>query len=295
VANSFAELANGAGSRWNRFAQRTKLPLRHLAALERNHFAVLPGGMYRRAEVRAYAESVGLDRTAALAALDSALEEAAPRTSASVHVSVPHRSTRGARVWMATALAFVAGGIALAVWARQPRARDVASVLTSVPTATSGVAAAAPAIHVPVSADQRRGGDAVLAAASARTLEVTSAPQRRATEAGTTPLASDIQTQDNRSGRLGAAADDMEPQLVVTTEPAGARVTVNGINWGITPVAIRYLPPGPKRVRVTMDGYRAEEQLTHVEAGHRTMTLRIPLRSQAGECDAANVLPRKSY
>ena len=275
-------------------AQRTKLPLRNLAALERNDFAVLPGGMYLRAEVRAYAESVGLDRTAALAALASSLQEAAPPTGASVHGSVPRRSTRGARLWMATALAFVAGGIALAVWARQPRAH-VASGTPSVPTATSGVASAAPATNVPVSADQRRGGDAVLAAASARTLAVASAPQSRATEAGTAPPDSDVQTQDARSDRIGAAADGAEPQLIVTTEPAGARVTVNGIHWGITPVAIRYLPPGPKRVRVTMDGYRSEEQLTRLEAGHRTVTLRIPLRSQAGEHDAPDVLPRKSY
>ena len=275
-------------------ALRTKLPLKHLAALERNDFGVLPAGMYRRAEVRAYADAVGLDRTAALAALDRSLGEAAPRTVASVRVSVPHRSTR-ARIWMTAALAFVAAGIALAVWARQPRTRDVASVTTPVPAATSGTASAAPVTSVPVSADQHRSADAVLAAASARTLEVESASQHRATDSRTAPPVSDVPTQDTRPDRIGGAADDTAPQLVVTTEPAGARVTVNGIHWGITPVAIRYLPPGPKRVRVTLDGYRTEEQVTQVEAGRRTKTLRIPLRSLAGEHDAANVLSRDFY
>ena len=273
-------------------AQRTKLPLRHLAALERDDFAVLPPGLYRRAEVRAYADAVGLDRTAALAALDRSLEEATPRTGAGVHVSVPHRSTRRARVWMAAAVAFAASVIALAVWARQPRARDVASVAEPVPAAAAGVASAAEARNVAVTADQRAGSDAVFAATSGRTLEVSSALQSRAVESGTAPPASDTQTQNDRPNRIAAAAGDVEPQLVVTTEPVGARVTVNGIHRGITPVGIRYLPPGTKRVRVTMDGYRAEEQRIQLEAGQRTMTLRIPLRLQAGEREAApDVLP----
>ena len=254
-------------------AHQTKLPLRHLAALERDDFALLPRGMYRRAEVRAYADAVGLDRTAALAAFDSSLKEAEPRTGARVQVSAPHRSRR-APVWMAAALALAASVIALAGWARQSDARDNASVAAPVPAA-AGVASAALASNVTVSADQRAGGDAVLAATAASTLDVASALQSRTTESATAPT---------------AAGD--EPQLVVMTEPVGARVTVNGIHRGITPVTIRYLPPGTKRVRVTMDGYLAEEQLIQLEAGRRTVTLRIPLRSQAGDRAAGpDVLP----
>jgi hypothetical protein len=52
---------------------------------------------------------------------------------------------------------------------------------------------------------------------------------------------------------------------------------VNGIGWGVTPLTIRYLDAGPKRVRVTRDGYRAEERLIQVEA--RT-TLRISMRNE---------------
>jgi len=60
----------------------------------------------------------------------------------------------------------------------------------------------------------------------------------------------------------------------------GARVTVNGIGWGITPVTIRYLEPGAKRVRVTREGYRAEERFIQLEAGRATTTLRIPMRNE---------------
>lgn len=75
----------------------------------------------------------------------------------------------------------------------------------------------------------------------------------------------------------------LEPQLTVITEPAGARVTVDGIGWGNTPVTIRHLAPGTKRVRVTRDGYRAEERLIQVEAGGRSTTLRIPIKTQIDE------------
>lgn len=47
-------------------ADRTKLPVRSLAALERNQIAQLPGGIYRRALIRAYAKEVGLDPEATL-------------------------------------------------------------------------------------------------------------------------------------------------------------------------------------------------------------------------------------
>jgi hypothetical protein len=54
-------------------------------------------------------------------------------------------------------------------------------------------------------------------------------------------------------------------QLIVTSEPAGARVTVDGIGWGTTPVTIRYIPPGDKKVRVSRDGYAAAERIVHVD------------------------------
>ena len=42
-------------------ADATKLSVRTLELLERNRVAQLPGGIYRRAIVRAYAKQVGLD------------------------------------------------------------------------------------------------------------------------------------------------------------------------------------------------------------------------------------------
>src|SRR3954466_10923727 len=40
----------------------TKVPWRHLEAIERGDVTALPGGFYARAEIRAYAEAVQVDQ-----------------------------------------------------------------------------------------------------------------------------------------------------------------------------------------------------------------------------------------
>ena len=79
-------------------------------------------------------------------------------------------------------------------------------------------------------------------------------------------------------------AVDVRPasSFIVTTEPAGARVTVNGVGYGSTPLAIRYLPPGTKRIRVTKSGYRTEERVVAVDDGGAAARLRIALRELPG-------------
>jgi cytoskeletal protein RodZ len=55
-------------------SNETKIPRRHLEALERNNLAAVPSAFYRRAEVRAYARVVNLDQNLALARLERALK-----------------------------------------------------------------------------------------------------------------------------------------------------------------------------------------------------------------------------
>jgi hypothetical protein len=65
-------------------------------------------------------------------------------------------------------------------------------------------------------------------------------------------------------------------ELVIRTQPEGARVTVNGIGWGVSPVTIRHLEPGDKRVRVTLDGYAAVERSVAVDEGaHEAVNVRL--------------------
>jgi PEGA domain len=78
--------------------------------------------------------------------------------------------------------------------------------------------------------------------------------------------------------------------LVVVTQPEGARVTINGVAYGTTPARIRFLPGGAKRIRVTKDGFDAEERFIGAEAWDSAMTLRIPLRkASVTRRPAANV------
>ena len=66
--------------------------------------------------------------------------------------------------------------------------------------------------------------------------------------------------------------------LVVNTTPRGARVTVNGIGWGTTPVTIRNLPAGVQRVRVVKDKYVSEERVVQLSAG-QSHQVTIPMRA----------------
>src|SRR5258705_7132035 len=130
----------GRGLTLQQIAQGTKIPLRHLHALERDEFAVLPGGMYRRAEVRAYADAVGLDRHVALAWLDRALEQATPRTASSVQASGPHHplfASGRRRVLMTVAVAVATGAIAVGMGARAvSRSHSANHVLVATPGST---------------------------------------------------------------------------------------------------------------------------------------------------------------
>ena len=149
-------------------AQSTKIPLRHLDALERDEFEALPSGMYRRAEVRAYADAVGLDRSVALASLDRTLEQAMPSTAS---VPPPTFTSGRTRVLIAASMAVTAGAIALAMWARQPGAGDITSLAAPVSPPASSVVRAP---HAP---------NHVLVATSGSTVELASAPPRRRTRA----------------------------------------------------------------------------------------------------------------
>jgi transcriptional regulator with XRE-family HTH domain len=51
-----------------------------------------------------------------------------------------------------------------------------------------------------------------------------------------------------------ADIEDIEGELVITSTPPGARVLVNGIGRGSTPVRVQFLPPGAYTVRFLLPG-----------------------------------------
>lgn len=73
--------------------------------------------------------------------------------------------------------------------------------------------------------------------------------------------------------------DSIEGSLRIASEPAGADVTVNGIRWGHTPVTIRYLAPGEKRVRLSLQGYTSVERRLELTADRPAQAVRVVLKA----------------
>jgi len=67
-------------------------------------------------------------------------------------------------------------------------------------------------------------------------------------------------------------------QLRVTSEPSGARVTLNGIGWGETPLTIEHLSPGMKTLRVTKEGCTSQERVVDIRGSRPAATLHVTLK-----------------
>src|SRR6476619_7218880 len=67
----------GRGLTLEQISQETKIPRRHLEEIEHDNLTVVPGGFYRRNEVRVYARAVNLDLSLALAQLERVLDRPA--------------------------------------------------------------------------------------------------------------------------------------------------------------------------------------------------------------------------
>ena len=70
--------------------------------------------------------------------------------------------------------------------------------------------------------------------------------------------------------------------LVVSSTPRGARVSVNGVHRGVSPIAIPRLEVGSHVVRVDLPGYQTWAWSVHVPADRRTH-VRVDLIQQPGE------------
>jgi hypothetical protein len=89
-----------------------------------------------------------------------------------------------------------------------------------------------------------------------------------------------------RTARAATAATVASPpqaiegQLRITSTPAGARVTIDGIGWGQTPITVGHLTFGSRTVRVTHDGYTAHQAVVTLSAGAPTQAVNLTLRKR---------------
>lgn len=230
-----------------RVARETKIPQRHLEALEHDNLTVIPSGFYQRAELRTYAQAVGLDQRVALAELESAL---APPDEREHHETSEGRATTTSPLpYIAVAVAAIA---VVAVLFGRASVED-----TPQPALAPAVEAVAPS-----------------PAPQALTSSTEPAPTPVAAPSqAATPAVEPAVTPETTPAAVPAP---VVTELVVTTDPEGARVTVNGIGWGSSPARIQYLEPGQKRIRVSKEGYVAVERDLQVEQGRRqTLNVRL--------------------
>src|SRR5688572_11193564 len=236
-------------------ATETKIAERHLAALERGDIRSWPGGLYRRAMVRAYATVIGLDPEATVCEFEDVFkDEPAPVIP---EPGVEPRSVQTLLNVRPRASVYLGLGFGAAVaafaWAAQPSdaADAVAPVRVDVSTEGHHAEAAAP---TPTSG--------LASPADAANIETRQA------------LATMMPSPQAPSSERPTG---VEPSMRIVSEPAGARVTVNGIGWGQTPVTIRHLVPGEKRVRLSKDGYISAERRLHVTPDNPTLAVRVSL------------------
>ena len=77
------------------------------------------------------------------------------------------------------------------------------------------------------------------------------------------------------------AADTAPGRLLVRSTPNGATVVVDGVSKGVTPLAIRDLPLGGRKVVIASRGYIAEEQRVMLTKARPSRSLEVRLAAQA--------------
>jgi hypothetical protein len=78
-----------------------------------------------------------------------------------------------------------------------------------------------------------------------------------------------------------APAPTESGRLLVRSTPAGAHVTIDGKDAGVTPAVVRDLPPGAHRVHLSRDGYAAVERRVTITRSHPAQSLTVELARDA--------------
>ena len=237
-------------------AAETKIAARYLGALEHGDVRSWPGGLYRRAMVRAYATAVGLDPDSTVCDFADAFNEA----PAQVLAPEPTRATPAFDDLLNRPHASLCVGLALCA--------AIAIFTWAVPSSNAGGA---------IGTNQTRPVPAIGHHDAATTATATSGPP--STPAATfeaRPALTTVPPPSTPADEPPAPVDEPTPldepparvdgSMQIMSEPAGAHVTVNGIRSGQTPVTIPYMEPGEKRVRLPRT-VRQRRTTTPADAG----------------------------
>jgi cytoskeletal protein RodZ len=290
----------------------TKVPPRYLEALEQGRVELLPRGLYRRAIVRNYAAAVGLDPAVAIERFSQIFGAEAVLLEWQGVPGIPTTPHEASALRQAMALAPVTGmkltsfrsAIPAQALLALPKIRQQLGLLALAAVMSVAVAITTLFIIDATRTSQRRVTPILATDVQTATTRATGDAAPRYTVAPMTTNITGASPNEMRITRAAADAPltagaisttlrdadglraqprrpdptDTEMRLVITSQPAGARVTVNGIGWGVTPVAIRYLPPGDKIVRLTKDGYVGQERSVRLGENGGASAVRLTLR-----------------
>ncbi len=233
-------------------AHEIKIPAHRLAVFDRDGMPAGESGFYARAQLRTYARAVGLDDRLVRTELSRVVVPPAPPPAVEI--------STGPSTGLRRTVIAIGGLVVLALIGRMIATQEGPRV-SDMPVRDLTVAPLTQLLP-PVENSF----------ATATTWRDVQAEEASAWEAQPDPR----QPQDV-SARAAPAAAAVTTQLVISTEPEGARVTVSGVGWGTTPVTIRHLEAGDKRVRVTKEGYVAVERVVRLTT-ERPSRITIRLR-----------------
>lgn len=257
-----------AGLSLNEVAERLKLSMRQLEAIERDDFGALPGATFVRGFVRNYARFLEIDPAPLMEALDvhfpSAVSEVAnlARDEAAVEREDEGEKTGGQGRWMVVLLVGVVLG-ATGLWIFGHRAEpssadqapvvspqtasDLAAAASSVPVVATPVpgAASAPAVKpasAPVASAPVAARDASAAAAkaaAAKAAAAKAAAAKAAAKAASAPA--------GRDGGGKITISVTEPAWVAVVDAEGNRLVYSTVSPG-APREVSGVPPFKVRV-----------------------------------------------
>ena len=142
-------------------ALSTKIGARFLAALEEEQFDRLPGGIFNKSFVRAYARYLGIDEAQAVADYVAASTETLPESQPeetidlAVMAAQSKKTDRGGGIpWGAFALALLIVAFSFAVWGFYSREKTARPTRTVIPAPLAKASAPGPANVVPDASSQ---------------------------------------------------------------------------------------------------------------------------------------------
>jgi cytoskeletal protein RodZ len=248
----------------------TKIAAHQFIALERGDISRWPDGMYRRAMMRAYAKAIGLDAEETVRTFVRVFSDEAADPPAEPQATAQPDPQGAAVIRRAGVLVGIVGAAAVlllmgwyaASYVRGARQSD------AVPPPQSVVAGAKEIVETASPAPPNQ-------------IANTNAP----VESTSTTATSGTTDEQVIDVEAAVVAGPTEGELGVGSDPEGAQVTVNGVGWGRTPVTIKYLTMGEKRVRLTKDGYLSIEHRVQITAGQPLQTLQITLQPRTDDLE----------